>query len=354
MALSIIVANYNHGPLIARSLGALTAQMPAGSEIVLVDDGSTDDSIAVIERLQVRCPSIRLIRHDVNRGVSAAVQTALDAATGDYLFFSAADDWILPNLLPRALSALSANPEAAFFCSSVAVFNDQDKVVGFRPAMVPRTTAGYVSPGEARRLFAGADNFVIGTSVVHRRKCLAEVGYFDNSLGSLCDGMAYRLMALRYGFFFDPDVLASFGISPESYSARSALSVPDSMRMVDTATRWIRRQFPEDVRDRYAGLFARRLRFSIGRHWTVWRKNSLDVDAMTKIMDLTTFDGTVMKILSAIPQISSKLILAWISLRMWPYSPWALLKGYGFNRRYRLQQRAYIEQSLAAARPPRA
>ena|SRR6202166_2605495 len=352
MALSVIVANYNHGSLITRSLGALTAQIPAGSEIIIVDDGSTDDSIKVIEEFQTRHPSIRLIRHDVNRGVSAAVRTALDAATGDYLFFSAADDFVLPNLLSRAILALSENPAAAFFCSSVAVFNEQDKVIGFRPVMIPRVTAGYISPADARRVFSKADNFIIGTSVVHRRECLASIGYFDDSLGSLCDGMAYRILALRYGFCFDPEVLASFRISSESYSARSSLSVVESGYLVDTATRWIRRHFPADVRDKYALRFDRRLRFSIGRHWIVWRKNALDTDAMAKVMNLTIFDRAVMKILSKIPFVSSKFILVWISLRMQPYSLCALIKGFWHNRKYNRPRTAEVERLLAAARSP--
>ena len=65
--LSAIVPNYNHGALIARSLGALATQTPAGSEIIVVDDGSTDDSLKVIEELRTRYPAIHLVRHDHNR-----------------------------------------------------------------------------------------------------------------------------------------------------------------------------------------------------------------------------------------------------------------------------------------------
>jgi glycosyltransferase involved in cell wall biosynthesis len=352
MTLSVVLPNYNHGALIARALGALTAQILAGSEIIVVDDGSTDDSVKVIEELQTRHPSIRLIRHDVNRGVSAAIRTALAAATGDYLFFSSADDFILPNLLSRAILALSESPEAAFFCSSVAVFNEQDKIIGFRPAMLPRATAGYVSPTDVRQVLREADNFVVGTSVVHRRKCLASIGYFDETLGSLCDGMAYRLLALRHGFCFDPEVLASYRVSSESYSARSSLSAVESGHLVDTAIHWIKQHFPEDLRDQYALQFDRRLRFSMGRLWIVWRKSALDTHAMAKVMNLTFFDSAVMKILSNVPFVSSTFILAWTSIRMRPYGLWALIKGFLHSRKYNRPQSAEIERLLSAARSP--
>ena len=54
MPLSVILPNFNHGDLIARALGALLDQTPSASEIIVVDDGSTDDSVAVISARRER------------------------------------------------------------------------------------------------------------------------------------------------------------------------------------------------------------------------------------------------------------------------------------------------------------
>ena len=89
MPLSVILPNFNHGNVIARALSALLAQTPAAREIIVVDDGSTDDSVEIVEAMQRRHQSIRLIRNKTNQGIIASVKTALAVATGDYLLFAA-------------------------------------------------------------------------------------------------------------------------------------------------------------------------------------------------------------------------------------------------------------------------
>ena len=84
MPLSVILPNFNHGKLIPRALGALLNQTPAAKEIIVVDDGSTDDSVKVIEDIARRQPSIRLIRNATNQGIIASVKSALAVATGEY------------------------------------------------------------------------------------------------------------------------------------------------------------------------------------------------------------------------------------------------------------------------------
>src|SRR5580700_3223037 len=103
MSLSVILPNYNHGKLVARALHALATQQPAASEIIVVDDGSTDDSVKVIEALQRRYGTIQLIRNQTNQGIVASVKTALAIASGEYLLFAGSDDFILPGLFGRAL-----------------------------------------------------------------------------------------------------------------------------------------------------------------------------------------------------------------------------------------------------------
>src|ERR1700677_4302933 len=77
MSLSVILPNYNHAKLIPRALYAFLNQTPPAEEIIVIDDGSTDDSVKVIEEFARRHRSIRLIRHPANRGIVAAVKSGL-------------------------------------------------------------------------------------------------------------------------------------------------------------------------------------------------------------------------------------------------------------------------------------
>jgi glycosyltransferase involved in cell wall biosynthesis len=321
------MANYNHAVWLPRSLNALLSQEPAPDELIIVDDGSTDDSVAVITRFQEGHPSIRLIRHDRNRGVAAALQTALAAASGEFLLGAAADDFVLPGLLARAIAALQAHPQAALFCSEAVLVDRDDNIVGFRPVVPPRHGSGFVSAEDARRAIRQSDNWFLGTGVVYRRARLAEIGYFDHTLGSLTDTMANRLLAFRHGFVFAADVLSAWRVYPESFSARSSLSETESIRLIGTAKHWIETNFPADIGRIYSPIFERRLRFNLARLRLVWGNGKPDGDGIARVMQWGAFDRFMLRVLSAMPFGSSRLVLAWLALRARPYSIGPLLRS---------------------------
>ena len=166
------------------------------------------------------------------------------------------------------------HPDAAFFCSEVAVVDRARQVVGYRPVVPPRFTSGYVSPTAMRREIQRTDNWFFGPSVVYRRRLLAEIGYFDESLGTLCDGLAQRLLAFHHGFYFAAEILAVWMVDPQSLSAQTSMSVTESRRVIDAGTRWIAAHFPADVRDNYRTVFGRRLRFNMARQRLLGEKRA--------------------------------------------------------------------------------
>lgn len=104
--LSILVPVYNVRPFVGECLDSIRAQMTKqpGVELIVVDDCSTDGSAEICaQTLTGSGVDARLLRHDDNRGISAARNTLLEAARGEYVWFVDSDD----TLLPGALSALS-------------------------------------------------------------------------------------------------------------------------------------------------------------------------------------------------------------------------------------------------------
>ncbi len=358
MSLSVILPNYNHGDVIARALLALLNQSPAAHEIIVVDDGSADNSVEVIEALQRLHPSIRLIRNQANLGIVASVKTALEVATGEYLLFAASDDFVLPGLFGHALAALQAYPEAAFFCASVALLDTHDRVIGLRPVTVPRHSCGYLSPADVRRVIRGTDFWVLGTATVYRHRPVAAIGYFDARLGSLGDVLANRLLAFNHGFYFDPAVLAAYNKDPMSFSARNALSVNESLRQLDAAASWIAENLPEDVRDEHGPLFDRRMRFGLARLWVIWSSGQLDANAIADILNFGAFDRAVLRAIARMPFGSSYLGLGWITLRMPPFSLPAMVQAWWRAQRFKWFDRGSVKRkvdavNLAVASPPR-
>jgi glycosyltransferase involved in cell wall biosynthesis len=322
--LSVILLNYNQAHWLPRSLRAHAEQADASIEILVVDDGSTDASVAVIEQLTRNYPSIRLLRHETNKGVLAAVHTGRAAATGKYLLFAAADDLVLPGLYRTAIAMLDARPEAALFCTGTALIDTDDNILGFRPVTPPRDTAGYMTPDDVRRGLRHTDNWFIGSSVVYRRAPLQALGYFDDALGSLADGLANRLLALQHGFCFEPRVLSAWRRYAESFSGRVAMSFAASETSLAAAGRYIAAHYPADVRDEYAALFDKRYRYNLARLRLAWGGAPPDPHELTRFLRLGRLDGAVLAALAHVPVLGTKLVLVWITLRLRPFAYSAL------------------------------
>jgi Glycosyl transferase family 2 len=354
ISLSVILPNYNHAKLIPRALYAFLNQTPPAEEIIVIDDGSTDDSVKVIEEFARRHRSIRLIRHPANRGIVAAVKSGLEFATGEYILFGSSDDFVLPGLYGRAHAALTANPDAALFCAGVALVDNDNRVIGLRPVTAPCRRPRYLSPAEVRRAIRTSDFWYLGTTAVYRRRLLAEIGYFDPRLGSIGDTLANRLLAFRHGFCFDPEVLGVYNKDPTSFSARSALSVKDSVRVLRAADQWIAENMPADVREEQRRVFVRRMGFGFARLWVVWRNGHPDTDAIADILDFGSWDRAVLGFFGRLPLAAGFLTLGWMALRTRPFGVLAMLEAWRRILRFKRIGRLDVQRAVGRVTDPAA
>src|SRR5690348_130160 len=106
---SVVITTYNHARFLGEAIESVLAQTVPPFEVIVVDDGSTDDPAAVVRRY----PQLRLIRQR-NQGLAAARNTGWRASGGSYLVFLDADDRLLPNALAANLRRLAEWPECAF------------------------------------------------------------------------------------------------------------------------------------------------------------------------------------------------------------------------------------------------
>jgi glycosyltransferase involved in cell wall biosynthesis len=114
---SVIVPAYQAAHYLPRCLDAILAQTHPALEILLVDDGSEDDTPAVCDRFSARDGRVKVIRQS-HRGVSAARNAGLDRATGKYLCFVDADDTVSPAMLARLIQAAEETGAALVQCES--------------------------------------------------------------------------------------------------------------------------------------------------------------------------------------------------------------------------------------------
>lgn len=218
--LSVIIPNFNHGKYLPRSVGAVLRQSVQPLEILVVDDASTDDSVAVVESIAREQPIVRLHRNERNLGVIANMNRSLDLARGDYLLLAAADDEIAPGFLEKSLGLLERHPVAAFSCT---IGDYREAATGLRWlwGVGMSDTPTYLSPERMVSLERQGRFYIPPNSVIYRKSALAEVGRFRPELKYVCDWYATFVAGFRHGICFVPEPLAVFHVQPNSYYHRS-------------------------------------------------------------------------------------------------------------------------------------
>lgn len=194
--ISVIIPCYNYGRFLPDAVNSVLGQKKDGLavEIIVVDDGSTDDTAAVVQGLG---SAIRYI-HQENQGLSAARNTGIRAAKGDYLVFLDADDLLTDGTLASHLDNFAAHPELdVSVCLSLQTFENKDG-----------SAANYLWPLKCAHLDMHLCHSNI--SPVHtfmlRANAAQEIGFFDPDLKA-CEDQDYWLRCAALG--------KRFGVNPE-------------------------------------------------------------------------------------------------------------------------------------------
>ncbi len=141
MLLSVLIPVYNERTVVERGLAqVLEAPLPENMdrELVVVDDGSTDGTAEILEKLAAAEPRIRLFRKTVNEGKGAAVRTAIQQARGDFCLVQDADLEYDASEYPRLLRPLLDGHADAVFGSRYLA-GDQTRVLAFRHSLINKT-----------------------------------------------------------------------------------------------------------------------------------------------------------------------------------------------------------------------
>jgi len=131
---SIVIPCYRHAQFLPEAVASVVAQTFTDWEIIIIDDGSPDDTAAVAQRLIAAHPDrrIRLIRQE-NRGQAEARNTGIHAARAPYILPLDADDMIEPEMLAQTVVALDAHPEVGFVYTDVRRFGAENNILRTRP-----------------------------------------------------------------------------------------------------------------------------------------------------------------------------------------------------------------------------
>lgn len=216
---SVITTVYNAEPFLEATLGSLLAQTFTEFEAIVVDDGSTDGSAAIVARLADRDPRIRLIRQR-NAGYSRAANRGLEAARGELIGFLDHDDLWRPEKLQRQVERLDRDPRAGLVSCLSALVDDRGRCTGWR--------FGARAEGDVYRDMRFCDLVAGGSVPLIRADVLERCGGVDPDPQVLgrSDWEFWLRVSRHTRFTTVPEVLVGYARRPENMSG-------DYQRMVD-------------------------------------------------------------------------------------------------------------------------
>jgi glycosyltransferase involved in cell wall biosynthesis len=167
---SVVIPCHNYARYLPDAVSSVLAQTFRAWELVIVDDGSTDDTVEVVQDLVARHPDrcIRLLQQ-ANAGVSAARNTGIEASAGRYILPLDADDVIAPMMLEKTVEVLDGNPDIAIASTDVFTFTDDD----LPPQAMPL-------PAYKRELLL--QRLIMFYCSLYRREAWQTVGGYDESM----------------------------------------------------------------------------------------------------------------------------------------------------------------------------
>lgn len=197
-AVSVVIPLYNKGPYIARALNSVLAQTFQDFEVIVVDDGSTDDGAEVVRSFED--PRIRLIQQE-NRGVSAARNRGIEAARAELVAFLDADDEWLAGHLEVLMGLRSKHPEAGLYATAYSIITTQGELKHPELTSIPPAPWEGVLPSYF--LLASIADMPISTSSVGIPKDLFRKGYaFRIGLNIFEDSLLWGQIAMKYPVAF--------------------------------------------------------------------------------------------------------------------------------------------------------
>jgi glycosyltransferase involved in cell wall biosynthesis len=246
---SVIIPSYNSCRFVIEAVESVLLQSYSPIEVIVVDDGSTDDTASVLAPYRSH---VRYV-YQANRGLAGARNRGIAEARGELVAFLDADDVWMPEKLARQMEALSGAPQAGLVHTDVLFL---EQATGQKSHRKTRKTE-YV--GDCYRLLF-TRNQLTASSVLLRKECLTRVGWFEESLRRLEDYDLWLRVARHYPFACVGEPLVVYRLHNNNLSRATLEMRKDELYVLEKALRndpCLRYLAgPREVRRRLYGLMA--------------------------------------------------------------------------------------------------
>jgi glycosyltransferase involved in cell wall biosynthesis len=213
---SVVMPIYNGAAFLAESIETVLAQTMPDFELILVDDGSTDETAEIIRRYAAQDARIVPVAKP-NSGIAETLNRGMEAARAPWIARLDSDDLMRPERLERQLAFVAANPDLVAAGSYYEIIDPAGRSHGDRLPL-PRTReelAGFLAAREPLSF--------LHPSMIFRRDVALDLGGYDRQTEPAEDvNLFARMLATGAPILIQPEVLLRYRVHPDSISSRSA------------------------------------------------------------------------------------------------------------------------------------
>ncbi len=197
---SVIIPTFNCARFLGRALDTAFAQTFTDYEVIVVDDGSTDNTQDVLGRYGAKINYL----YQPNRGLSAARNLALSKASGELIAYLDADDMWYPHKLKQQVAFLDAHTDCGLVHSDATFIDENDGILFYAYL---RHTLRPGAQGACLLSLLRKNTVLTPTTVVEQRECIEKIGRFDERFRSCQDYFHWLLLAMegvRFAYIDEP------------------------------------------------------------------------------------------------------------------------------------------------------
>ena len=220
-SVSVVVPSYNHAQFIETTLRSIIKQTLRPVELIVIDDGSSDNSAAVIERVLDDCPFPSELVARNNRGLSATLNEGFRRTGGEYFAYLGSDDLWLPDFLKARVSLLESRADAVLAYGHAYFIDEQNAIID--------STADWAryADGNVREMLLQT-TAPMSPTVLYRREALEQQGWNEDS--KLEDYDLYLRLSVEGEFAFDARILSAWRRHSSNVSWDQTLMLEEQLK----------------------------------------------------------------------------------------------------------------------------
>lgn len=217
--LSIIIPCYNYARYLPQSVDSVLSQDYSDYELILIDDGSLDETWPIMRSYASQYPQIKAIRHTQNLGIFHANQTGWDAAQGTFLHFFSSDDFYLPSCLSQVMELFAEHPELNLVCTDISYYKEKENLFEVNALLKHAQNPQIFSPSEMVSIFQTTDFWIPGLTCIVKNTALKKYGHLIPKLENISDWYCFHKIALFEGIGYVPEPLISMRLHDQTYTS---------------------------------------------------------------------------------------------------------------------------------------